>query len=274
MFCYFLGWARILMIFSHDRISFIVPHTGLSFDPIHTDWEFLLPYEVEDEDLTDDKQSPPQYHNSLEVSTSGRPLPLISGFIALNKVFLCVVDLLSNGFPGSPPQAFAMTSGSLRPLIYPLDSVEEASTQRSTLSLSSLLRIIKKLQSTLNELPAELKISTLDPQLRSADGDGEEQSTRSGQFDIMRANIHITALYIQSTILETCSSAFVNSPSDAFSASPGDETRSSPGYAPRTQLWMFRESIARELLEVLNFCSSRTLEANGHSMVSVMRWPA
>lgn len=225
---------------------------------------------MEDQDLTEQNEVPNEFRNGLDVCRAGRRPPIISGFIALIKVFLCVVDLLSKGFPGSPPQAYAMTSGSLRQRIFPHEENTTHSTDsRSTVSLASLLRIIKKLQSTLDELPEELKIQTLDPQLQSPSNNNESQSTRSYQFDIMRANIHITSLYIQSTILETCSSAFRESPTDTFSTSPGDDVISSPGYTPRTQLWKFRESIARELLDMLNFCSTRTLEANGSSMVRI-----
>lgn len=262
------------MCCSHDRLSFIVPHTGLSFDPVHTDWEFLLPSSVNDEELTVDSHTSLEHGNNTFDHLESGHIPLISGFIALVKVFLAVVDLLSNGFPGSPPQAYSMSAGSLLPQMFPEDPTDPIhphkapAPSRSTPSLSQLLRIIRKLQSTLDELPDELKIYTLDPQLRSPTPDNSEpQSTTAYQFDVMRANIHITSLYIQSTILETCSSAFANSASgsEVVMTSPGDA--GSPGYTPQTQLWKFRESIARELLEVLNFCSSRTLEANGSSMV-------
>jgi hypothetical protein len=269
----------MLTVHSHDRLSFIVPHTGLSFDPVHTDWEFLLPSLVNDEDLSVDAHIQMEHTNNVLDHHESSQIPLISGFIALVKVFLAVVDLLSNGFPGSPPQVYSMSSGSLLPRVFPADSTDSTSSgavpapSRSTLSLSALLRIIKKLQSTLEELPDELKIYTLDPQLRSPSTSDlshpEPQSTIAYQFDVMRANIHITSLYIQSTILETCSSAFANSVlgSEMVTTSPGDG--GSPIHTPQTQLWKFRESIARELLEVLNFCSSRTLEANGSSMVSI-----
>lgn len=218
-------------------------------------------------------------HNDLDDSLNGlggideQQRPLICGFIALVRLFLCVVDLLSSGlFPGAPPQAYAMTSGSLRSLAFPEspDNRVTSVTSRSMLNLTSLLHIIKKLQSTLQELPDELKITTLQSHVRSPDSEAEMlDPTLSLQFDIMRANIHITSLYIQSTILEACSSAFASFASDAPTASPEDDARSSPGNSPRTQLWKFRESIACELLDVLNFCSTRTLEANGSSMVSV-----
>ncbi|KAF2009536.1 hypothetical protein BU24DRAFT_428433 [Aaosphaeria arxii CBS 175.79] len=254
----------------HDRLSFIVPHTGLSFDPKHTDWEFLLPAEAGDDDLTACTNDPDTYHNGKEFYN--REPPLICGFIALVKVFLCVVDLLSSGlFPGTAPQAYAMTGGSLTLPEAAGDRISHSSS-RSTLSLTSLLRIIRNLQSALEELPEQLKITTMDPQVRSPDGSEHALSaTTQFQFDIMRANIHITSLYIQSTVLEACSSAFANNPNDSFAPSPGDDAHSSPGYTPRTQLWKFRESIARELLEVLHFCSTRTLEASGSSMIVKIR---
>lgn len=256
----------------HDRLSFIVPHTGLSFDPLHTNWEFLLPLQIDDEDLPDNYVDPVDRIECFRNLSRPNSLPVISGFIALIKVFLCVVDLLSNGYPGSPPQAYAMTSGALRPLIYPGNPVdgtytpENTPNTNSTISLSALLRIIKKLQSTLEELPEQLKISTLDPQVAHSDHYLHISPVVTRQFDTMRANIHITSLYIQSTILEACSNAFTNPEACSHETSPGATTGLSIGNA-RTQLWMFRKSIARELLEVLNFCSSRTLEANGSSIV-------
>ena len=262
----------------HDRLSFIVPHTGLSFDPLRTDWEFLLPQQVDDEYLTNSETNAIRQTHGINAPSSNRPLPIISGFVALIKIFLCVVDLLSNGFPGSPPEAYAMTSGSLRPFVYsgnPADGTytpTDKAQSKSTISLSALLRIIRKLQATLEDLPEELKISTLDPHLQVPQHYSDQSSSRAHQFDSMSANIHITSLYIQSTILEACSNAFINPQAIAHGASPGDNSRASQESAPQTQLWMFRKSIAKELLEILNFCSSRTLEANGSSMVSVFSY--
>jgi hypothetical protein len=257
----------------HDRLSFIVPHTGLSFDRLRTDWEFLLPQQVDDEELTASESATIQRHNTHK-APEARPLPVISGFVALIRVFLCVVDLLSNGFPGSPPQANAMTTGALRSMIYPGNPADgtytptDSSQSSSTISLSALLRIIRKLQTTLEELPNELKIPTLDPHLQNAHNYLCEASARTHQFDTMSANIHITSLYIQSTILEACSNAFTDPRAISHGASL-DSARVAQESAPRTQLWMFRKSIATELLAILNFCSSRTLEANGSSIVSV-----
>lgn len=260
---------------SHDRLSFIVPHTGLSFDPIRTDWDFLLPLELDDDDLLNQSHVAGSHALETDDPPVQRSLPLVSGFIALVRVFLCVVDLLSNGFPGSPPQAYAMTSGTLHPQLYPSNSTDDAcvsagnAPSKSTTSLSALLRIIRKLQRTQEDLPNALKISNVDRQTLASPTYPNMSPEMTHQFDIMRANIHITSLYLQSCIIEACSDAFANPQANSLSTSPSDEAASSPSSTPRTQLWAFRKSLARELLEVLNFCSTRTLEANGSSMVSL-----
>ncbi|KAF2445637.1 hypothetical protein P171DRAFT_484307 [Karstenula rhodostoma CBS 690.94] len=133
------------------------------------------------------------------------------------------------------------------------------------MSLNTLLRIVRKVQSALEQLPDELSIS-MQPQ--TPGGQSPNSELLENQFNIMKANIHITSLYIQSTILEACSSAFTQSNGD-IAGSPL-ETRG-PGAPPRTQIWVYRKSIAKELLDLLNFCSSRSLEANGQSVIVKIR---
>lgn len=168
-----------------------------------------------------------------------------------------------------------MSSGTLGYLLPNVDNNEpirptsNVHREKSTLSLEALLRIIKKLSLTLNELPDELKLPSLDENTR--------QWPNAYQFDIMRANIHITSLYLQSTILETCLSSYQPRRGNDASASTSPSNsadgavtspESAPEWSTRIELWKFRESIARELLELLKFCSSWTLEANGSSMVN------
>lgn len=254
-FCKRLFWLLYIMQV-HDRLSAVIPHTGLSFDPLRTDWQFMFPQELDDDDIL----------NPVALVTGTRVysgLPLISGFVALIRVYLCIVDLLSYGLPGLYPPAHATSFSSIRAPLYPGQS--PGSTMADpTLSLNTLLRIVKKVQMALEQLPAELSISTppQSPVMRSPDIE-----LRENQFNIMKANIHITSLYIQSTILESCSSAFTKSNGD-LAGSPL-EYGSSPAAPPQTQIWVYRKSIAEELLEVLNFCSSTSLEANGQSVVSI-----
>lgn len=248
----------------------MVPHTGLSFNPLHTDWEYLIPSQKEDEEISaQDMFEIDEVGADIETDYDHRPLPVISGFVALVKVFLCVVDFLSDGFPGAPPQAFAMTSGPLQTLVYPESQPEGSrfSASRSTGDLNSLVRILHRLQNVLTELPTELKIPSHDQMPHSRYGNIDSSLIRSNQFDSMRANIHVTSLYIQSKILEACLATFSSSCPGDDNSTPKDILRSSPEGGSRNQLWSFRVSIAHELLQVLHFCSSRTLEANGASMV-------
>lgn len=249
-FCKRTFWLLYFMQI-HDRLSAVIPHTGLSFDPLRTDWHSMFPQELDDEDII----------NPVALVTGTRVysgLPVISGFIALIRVYLCIVDLLSYGLPGLYPPVYATSSSSTHPGQSPgLDA---------TMSLNTLLRIVRKVQTALEQLPDQLSIST---QPQTPEGQSPNSELLENQFNIMKANIHITSLYIQSTILEACSSAFTKTNGD-MTGSPL-ETASSPGTPPRTQIWMYRKSIAKELLDVLNFCSSRSLEANGQSVIVKIR---
>lgn len=84
----------------------------------------MLPSLVDDGELGDDSHTLVERANGSGGHGAGGHPPLISGFIALVRVFLCVVDLLSSGFPGSPPQAYSMGSGTLRPRVFPEDLAE------------------------------------------------------------------------------------------------------------------------------------------------------
>ncbi|OAG11399.1 uncharacterized protein CC84DRAFT_1253872 [Paraphaeosphaeria sporulosa] len=253
-FCKRTFWLLYIMQI-HDRLSAVIPHTGLSFDPLRTDWQFMFPQELDDEDII----------NPVALVTGTRVysgLPVISGFIALIKVYLCIVDLLSYGLPGFYPPVYATSFSSVHASIHPGQSLGTD----ATMSLKTLLRIVRKVQTALEQLPDELSIST---QPQTPEGQSPSSELLENQFNIMKANIHITSLYIQSTILEACSSAFSHSNGD-MAGSPL-ETGSSLGAPPRTQIWVYRKSIAKELLDVLHFCSSRSLEANGQSVIVKIR---
>lgn len=237
---------------SHDRMSFIIPHTGLSHDPQHTDWEFLLPLDVSDEELVS------------EVPTPDRPTPLISGFVALIKVFLCIVDLLDKSFPG-PPSYFGLSPGALASRLLPVHSSDKEKLQPhpDMPHLDSLFQMMTRLDATLGDLPQPLSLPRRDrpspPSLPT-----EELSQVDTQFSIMRANIHITGIYLQSMILEMCLNELQNKTRSISSPSPYESTISA-------QLWHMKESVARELLDILSLSSAPVLESNGLSMIKKIR---
>ena len=242
--------------FSHDRMSFIIPHTGLSYDPKHTDWEFLLPLELSDDELAG---------VTLGDATTTNGVPVISGFVALVKVFVCIVDYLDTAFPG-PPAYIGLSPGALSARLLPQPAPYQH-TFRPLLELpllDCLSRVTAGLHATLGHLPVELRMPR----------HGDDSSAKllahlspdiAGQFEIMRANVHITGIYIRSTILEMCLNKLQTIDR---SASPGRTPDAKQLDIITAQLWQMKESLARELLDVLSISSSDTLESNGSSLVS------
>lgn len=288
-------------------MSFIIPHTGLSYDPKTTDWQFLLPLEVWDEALTPPGQAA-SLHGRSDAPSAGSPdsPPTISGFIALIKVFLCVADLLDVVFPG-PPAHFSLSPGShaLKYLLpqqegfIPNNPLHDAASSPSEMSiLDSLLQVMTRLNAVLNDLPDELR------PIRNADDTRRVlRNNVPSHFEIMRANIHITSIYIQSMIIEMCLSKVQGLPPTQLKATAaaletsqgggGDGGGShsinalqdlllttppadpNAGASPGTvaggigaRLWQLKESIARELLEAVTSSPTWVLESNGSSMVS------
>ncbi|CAK7226909.1 hypothetical protein SCUCBS95973_006359 [Sporothrix curviconia] len=291
----------LFIIQVHDRMSFIIPHTGLSYDPKMTDWEFLLPLEVWDEALT-----PPDQVAQLHVrsdmpgaASPGSP-PTISGFVALIKVFLCVADLLDVVFPG-PPAHFSLSPGShtLQYLLPPQEDFipnpfHTVGPQSEISILDSLLQVMTRLNALLNGLPDELR-----PIRNTDDNRHVLHSNVPSHFEIMRANIHITSIYIQSMIIEMCLSKVQGLPTnnpEAHAAAPAvsgtggahsldalqdlllstpstDHAVSSPPATSSisSRLWQLKESIARELLEAVTSSPTWVLESNGSSMITKIR---
>lgn len=259
-------WLMFIMQI-HDRMSYVYPHMGLNYDPKHTDWEFLLPLDVEDEALISplpgigvsksvsgnslfDPVAGNRKATTSNSSTDGSakgcsplppPPPTISGFIGLVKVFLCVADLLDAVFPG-PPAHFSLSPGSqtLQSILPEREAgLFKSSITPSTLSsysysfffpqtqspgsrnaspslpdqalkqqprsdvnvLDSLFQVMARLDTVLSTLPDELRpIRTPEDARRAA----MRRHHIPPQFEIMRANVQITSIYIQSMIIEMC----------------------------------------------------------------------
>lgn len=111
-----------------------------------------------------------------------------------------------------------------------------------------LFQTMEKLEMALTDMPDDLNI------LRPAD----ETLEKFHQFEIMKANIHITKLYLQSWILDRYLLAMNQSTGSKMGS---EELR-------YRELWKsWQEDIARQALQVLTFCSQSTLESHGGSMV-------
>jgi hypothetical protein len=151
--------------------------------------------------------------------------------------------------------------------------------QYPTSQQGALLEVVKRLQTTLTELPVELRLSSRCPSPNlSAPPRIEMVAVAAQQFAIMRVNIYVTSLYLQSSLLDiylNSISKMQRPSSRGYSASIADSASScTPGSedlgesTAQAELWELREELARELLDIVTVSSPQTLEANGLSMVS------
>lgn len=126
---------------------------------------------------------------------------------------------------------------------------------------------IEYLRDRLHDL--KYTIDGMPPQLRqwAAEDDGdalngatlEQQSVMKAQFESMRANIHVTHLWLQSIILDQLDALMASEPSIATLLSSLPDTKA---------MWAVREDISRQLLHLLHSIPEIHLEPNGHHLVS------
>lgn len=125
--------------------------------------------------------------------------------------------------------------------------------------LAAIVGIFHTLGNIMDSLPQELQFDRPGEDHRSPADDAVPDP-----FKIMAANIHITSLYLQSSILETFASSTRTIALTSSEAS--DEAM-----RVRNQIWTLRESIAQELLQLLEHCPPWAVEANGASMIGKIR---
>ena len=94
---------------------------------------------------------------------------------------------------------------------------------------------------------------------------GSSSGEEMPSFEIMKANIHITKLYLQSVILECCSNVSREPTSPQH---PGHTITESETSAYSDEQRESREYICRQLLSIMNFCPVETLESHGTSIVN------
>lgn len=221
--------------------------------------------ELDDDALVDNSPDQPRCLDGTH-----RTKPLISGFIELLKVFLCVVEILHKAFPGAP-QTYNLASSPLEARL--LQGNDNHHFYNSIPTMESLFQAISKLTTTLRNMPTELRTPQFKGQAMNTDGEfgKDPHLKKAAQFDIMRANIHITNIYLRSMMLEMGLTK-LEQEGGGNNLHSGTSPRSNEAatmarLSCREQLWQMKESVAKELLGVVHSCSPWTLESNGASMV-------
>ncbi|KAH8674151.1 hypothetical protein BX600DRAFT_433742 [Xylariales sp. PMI_506] len=255
----------------HDRLIHSTAHTSLCYDPLATDWDFLFPLELDDDQLRRDLSA---FNMSATPPRDSRR-PVISGYIALIKIFQCVADVLCRDFPGQPILQ-AMPSGSFGRRWLPQGGYSKKYPRSRR---AALFDVVETLRAALRDLPDELKFSShlasSDPAYRP---DGTEREPISQQFATMQVNIYVTSLHLQCVLLDMCVEAPAEpsgsacSPSAGSSSSPAAFTLDSGvEVTADEEIWRLRESLAGQLLEFLTSSNLWTLESNGRSMIVKIR---
>ncbi|KAH8900773.1 hypothetical protein GQ53DRAFT_130763 [Thozetella sp. PMI_491] len=260
----------------HDRLTSVVPHTVLSFLPAHTDWLRILPLAVSDDELSSASLKD-DGNGSGNSANDGRILMI--GFVGLIKIFVCLWDLVSgegtNPILGPYPFRHVMPPSHQQP--FPTDKVmvedDKTSNRAAMSSLTIVLQVMRRMNQTIIDLPPELQFPAQERQHIASPSDH--------QFDIMRTTLHITSIYLQSTVLEICLSSQaprlskeIGSPSYSQPANqyPADAAnRSTQALFTAPDMLKLRETIAEELLRILRYTSVYTLERNGLSLMHQIR---
>ncbi|KAH7136304.1 hypothetical protein EDB81DRAFT_657319 [Dactylonectria macrodidyma] len=249
-----LFWL-LLISQCHDRMDDLVPRSGLSYYPCRTDWEFLLLREVSDEELSGDS------------SHSAGSTPIISGFIALVKLYLSVLDHLEEFFPGASA-IHVLSPGGVASRVLPCirTNTNQVQVQSVFPMLDSLQQVIQKLNTVVDELPEPLTLSRNSERIPDPD---VATAQLDHQFQTMSANIHMTAIYLQSTMLEICLGRWRKC------YQQNKEEKGTPfaliEESISNHLWSIKAALAERLLHFLECLSGPELESNGQSMIVKIR---
>ncbi|KAL3469307.1 hypothetical protein BJX99DRAFT_75993 [Aspergillus californicus] len=254
-----------------DRFVSVAPHVVLDFPPGDAKWEYLELSEIPDERLV---QAPQQ-------------TPLIAGFLGYIALFQCLRRILAGDVPVSCQQAYELFPGKSM-----LDHHRESSIdpyEGIPLPLTTRLLAIREMmsdfQSSIQQLPPELRFPI------SVGAGSPLPGLLASQFDMARANIHITSLYIQSVIVENIihvqllpavRAASTASSSPITSTPTPKPTRHQDDEEPRLspvdletlikrELWRLRGMITQRLLDVIDQTSKQTLEGNSFAFVTAIR---
>lgn len=222
-----------------------------------------MPLELSDQQLS--------AASSLPMISPVNATPVISGFVNQVRVFQCLRDMISTDVTRSYLRAYPLHNDNLGLSFPPAEHGEDwGKTHRNpyqslTGSLETARTIMQRFSRILKSLPNELKFP---PSL-----DARLPQLESQQFDVVRTTLHITCLFLQSTLIENLFNSQLPArlegmPPTASKDTPsGFATTSMTGnISNTTEQWILRESISQNLLEILDSTPSQTLERNGYSL--------
>lgn len=258
-----------LITHRHDRVSHAVPFTILGQDLVLTHWRYLLPLEIEDEDMIEEYSQSYDGHSahgkclrrSVDGLTDKYSWEVISGFTCLIKVFLCVLGFITEKIPAHNLHLdqvetlftrFVSSPPALRAEGFEAQSMDYRNLQNM---MENLNIVIQDMPDMLCTASTSINQSTFQSTKTQQYGDGVQLYMQ--HFEIMKVNIHITKLYLQSVILERFATNMA-----------GESSMATDIILTNEDVWKAREDICRQLLNILESATVETLETHGTSMVS------
>ncbi|KAL1305440.1 hypothetical protein AAFC00_002322 [Neodothiora populina] len=208
------------------------------FDTV--DAELLMPLDVDDEFI---------FPHEVPAQPPGRT-PLVAGFNALTLINNCLVSIIKD--PALPLLSCTDANSSHR------TALGQCACGRliQKASISSLVQArLQKTRHVLDHLPPELRLWPSHDQPNAALAVSDP--ILYAQYESMKANIHVTHLWVQSLLLERfISTTPISQGSDG-----------SDGHVDMSQIWEMREDICRQLLRLLSNISQANLEPNGYILI-------
>ncbi|GAB1198745.1 hypothetical protein APSETT444_008074 [Aspergillus pseudonomiae] len=206
-----------------ERLSYLDPALLQTINP-----EDMMPLEVDDEFILEN-----------EVLVSGSQTPcLVTGFIIHSRVFWAAVR---EPLPGHSAEE-------------PCPCIRARDPQ---IHISYLENRLQSLKYLLHDIPAILR--PWGPPNEDHLNDGRTDAILRSNFATMRANIHVTHLWLQSLLIDQLEAA--------QTGQTGSLPESCAGHSPYKMgpkaLWLEREELCRQLFFVLHTLPQASLEANG-----------
>lgn len=207
----------------------------------------FMPVEVDDEFITDTAILTPPPH------VSGHKWPLISGFIANVRAFLCMENF-KFGNPSFPAMPIPLCQGEEELATWKLYSATSAVRAGLPPPLVAWKDIhVPSVEGYFNETFTEQELASIGEKWY-----GDTPALYHAQMESLRVNVHITLLSIQSLLLskleEICRDKKLERP---LSVQAEQEA----------QLWERREEVCRNLVRIFGNISLQNVEANGLSVI-------
>ncbi|KAJ5767217.1 uncharacterized protein N7511_004833 [Penicillium nucicola] len=218
-----------------ERLTYLDPTLLCSINP-----EDLMPLDVEDEFI---------FEYEVLTPTSNKPC-LVTGFILHSRVFWAAIR-------------------SLRPdptMDEPCPCVRAKNPDMEVVYYQNRFHGLK---SVIENIPPSLQQAWTpnDEEINSGDTSDAEGSMSPLQFSSIRANLHVTHLWLQSLILDQLDAAQSHRQRQFAAGGLDQETAD----LDQRALWMERENICRQLFFILFNFPPLSLDANGLHLVNKVR---